>query len=89
MRQWNAVCDVCGYEFKNHQLKQRWDGKMVCKEDWEPRHPQDFAKIPRTEQPLPWTRPEPADIDVSPTYDTTSGTQENTRPSGTFNTSTL
>ncbi len=88
-RQYNVICDVCGFKFKNHELKQRWDGKMVCSADFEHRHPQDFAKIPRTERPVPWARPRPIDIDVGPTYDTSSGTQENTVPSGTFNTNTL
>lgn len=39
-----ACCDVCGFDYKQSQLRKRWDGAMVCKADWEPRHPQDFVK---------------------------------------------
>jgi hypothetical protein len=41
---WKAICDVCGRELKASRLKQRWDGLMVCQQDWEPRHPQDFVR---------------------------------------------
>lgn len=40
----NAICDVCGFKFKGSQLKKRWDGAMVCSDDFERRHPQDFIK---------------------------------------------
>lgn len=40
----NAICDCCGFKYKQSQLRKRWDGAMVCKFDWEPRHPQDFVK---------------------------------------------
>ena len=57
-----AVCDVCGFEFYASELKKRWDGRMVCKTDWEPRHPQETLRI-RTQVPKPpWTRPEPTDV---------------------------
>jgi hypothetical protein len=39
-----ACCDVCGFDFKQSQLRKRWDGAMVCKADYEPRHQQDFVK---------------------------------------------
>lgn len=89
IREYNAICDVCGQKFKNHQLRKRWDGYMVCSEDWEARHPMDYQKIPRTEQPVPWSRPEPTEVTVSVDYNLSAGTQENTIPSGSFNTSTL
>ena len=74
-----ATCDVCGWEFYNDELMDRWDGLKVCRKDWEPRHPQEFVKsIP--ESTPPWTRPEPAEIDVSPTYTYTSDDP----PDGTF-----
>lgn len=64
--EWNAVCDVCGFERKSGQLKERWDGLMVCDPIvqigcWEPRHPQDFIRPVRDQEPLPWTRPETID----------------------------
>jgi len=64
---WNAICDVCGFEFKSDKLKERWDGLMVCREDWETRHPQDFVR-PVKESVIPWSRPEPADVFVEIDY---------------------
>ena len=26
-------------------MRERWDGLIVCKPDWEPRHPQDFVRV--------------------------------------------
>jgi hypothetical protein len=40
----NAICDCCGFKFKQSQLRKRWDGAMVCSADWEARHPQDMLK---------------------------------------------
>lgn len=59
---WNAICDRCGFECKSYQLSQEWTGLMVCKDCWEPRHPQDTIKGVPDRQALPWTRPEPADV---------------------------
>jgi len=64
---WKAFCDVCGWEFFNDELLDRWDGFKVCKKDWEPRHPQEFVRgVP--ESTVPWTRPEPPDIEIGPAY---------------------
>lgn len=54
---WNAICDVCGHKFKASQLQKRWDGLMVCSEDWETRHPQEFIRPIKDMQKLPFTRP--------------------------------
>lgn len=35
---------------------------MVCKDDWEPRHPQDLIKVREERIAPPWVRPEPADV---------------------------
>lgn len=40
-----ATCDCCGFDFKQSQLRKRWDGAMVCSKDFELRHPQDSIKI--------------------------------------------
>lgn len=41
----NSICDVCGFKFKHSKLRKRWDGAMVCSQDFELRHPQDNIKI--------------------------------------------
>ena len=81
--EWKAVCDVCGFYFKSGKLRKRWDGLMVCKEDWEVRHPSDYYKFPTgTESVVPWTSPEPTQVDVDVTF--TGGTSTDL-PGGTNN----
>lgn len=65
---WNAICDVCGFKFKNTALKKRWDGLMVCDEDWEQRHPQELIRPIADQNKLPWTRPEGSDQFITLTY---------------------
>jgi hypothetical protein len=66
--EWNAICDRCGFEFKASELKKEWTGLMVCAKDWEPRHPQDFIRVPKEEIAPPWTRPEPDDVFIDVPY---------------------
>lgn len=54
---WNAVCDVCGFEYKANELRKRWDGLMVCKDDWEVRHPLDFYRTKDDTHKLPFIKP--------------------------------
>lgn len=42
---WLALCDVCQQRYYASELRKRWDGYMVCKHDWEPRHPMDFLRV--------------------------------------------
>ena len=57
-----AICDVCGFAYRNHDLRRRWDGAVVCKEDWEVRHPQDFLRARQEDQsPKGHVRPEGED----------------------------
>ena len=35
---------MCGFDYYASDMKLRWDGLWVCKDDWEPRHPQDFVR---------------------------------------------
>ena len=64
---WNAVCDVCGFEFKSDKLKLRWDKLRVCSADWETRHPMDFLR-PVKESIIPWARPEPEELFTDTDY---------------------
>lgn len=54
----NAICDVCGFKRKLHQLQRRWDGLLVCEEDWEPRQPLDYPPEIRPNHVLQETRPD-------------------------------
>lgn len=60
----NAICDVCGFKFKTHQLKLRWDGLWTCQADWESRHPQDFLRAHKESNNLPIVKPRPPDVFV-------------------------
>ena len=55
---WTTLCAVCGFRFNSNELKERWDGVMVCDKDWEPRNVLDFFKIPAEDISVPWTYPE-------------------------------
>lgn len=55
----NAICDVCGFKHKASQLQKRWDGAMVCRADWEPRHPQDQLTARPERNNIKDARPEP------------------------------
>jgi hypothetical protein len=60
--EWNVTCDICSKKIKSSQAKQRWDGFIVCPEDYEQRHPQDFVKAKTDKVSVPFTRPIPAHI---------------------------
>ena len=71
---WNSVCDVCAQKYKSSQMRKRWDGLMVCPNDWEPRHPQDFLRSVPDRQSVPWSRPQTTDVFVfSCPYPTSGG----------------
>lgn len=54
---WNIYCDVCSKKIKASEAKHRWDGFIVCADDWEPRHPQDFVKAKIDKISVPFARP--------------------------------
>lgn len=64
---YNALCDRCGFKYKSHQLREEYDGLMVCFGEgslhcWEARHPQEMIRPLPEPAKLPWTRPEPPDV---------------------------
>jgi hypothetical protein len=61
------ICDVCGFKRRASQTSKRWDGLMVCREDFEERHPQDFVRGRVDRQNVPNPRPEPTDVFIDPT----------------------
>jgi len=54
--EYNTICDVCGFKFKASELLQRWDGPMVCKDDWESRNILDFYRQRNDTHKLPFIR---------------------------------
>lgn len=67
-----AICDECGRKFRLSDLRRRWDKALVCPQDFESRHPQDFVrgKADRIKAPGQ-VRPEASD-----TFRTTPVTQD-------------
>ena len=66
---------MCGFEYRQSEMKERWDGVLVCKYDFEHRHPQDFVRgVKDDSSPVGHYRPEPEDefIAVSSCLSTTS-----------------
>lgn len=66
--QWNAICDRCGFQFKNIALREEWTGLRVCKGCFEVRHPQTLIKVPNENPGAPWSRPVGTASYVTPTY---------------------
>jgi hypothetical protein len=60
------VCDVCGFDYRASQTSKRWDGLIVCREDFEPRHPQDFVRGRIDRQNVPNPRPEGVPVFIGP-----------------------
>jgi hypothetical protein len=60
------VCEVCGFVKRASQTFKRWDGLMVCAEDFETRHPQDFVRGMADRQAVPDPRPETVDNIIGP-----------------------
>lgn len=63
---WNFICDVCGRKYKSDEGLRRWDGAMVCHQDYELRHPMDFLRGRKEKISVPWVRDEPADQYIVP-----------------------
>ena len=57
--EFNLLCDVCSKKIKSGEAKHRWDGLVVCPDDFEHRHPQDYVKARTDKITVPFTRPIP------------------------------
>jgi len=60
------ICEECGFKKRASQTRKRWGGLIVCDDDWEERHPQDFVKGVIDRQSVPDPRPEAVDNFVGP-----------------------
>ena len=60
-----AIDDRSGLKVRWRDLRREWTGMMVHKNDWEPRHPQDFPKKLNgpDSPPVPNARPDNDDDD--------------------------
>jgi hypothetical protein len=65
---WQVQCDVCSRSILASEARHRWDGLIVCAEDYESRHPMDFIRVKPERQSVPFSRPEPPDLFVDVPY---------------------
>lgn len=52
---WNVFCMVCNRKIKSDLALKRWDGLIVCPEDYENRHPLDFIRTRNERITVPFT----------------------------------
>lgn len=57
---WNVICMLCGFKWKSHKIRRRWDNLLVCPHCFELRHPQDFLKAIKDDQNVSFNNPRPA-----------------------------
>lgn len=65
---WNCICAVCGRMVKSDEIIKRWDGVLVCKEDFEVRHIMDFIRPTAERSSVPFTAPEATDTFITVPY---------------------
>ena len=65
---WNLICDVCSKKIKASESRLRWDGFLVCIDDYEIRHEQDFVKSKQDQITVPHTRPVPKYVFTTVSY---------------------
>lgn len=80
---WLSDCDRCGFTYYASELREEWQGLKVCAVCYEPRHPQDLLRVPRSERPVPWTRPQGA-IAASTFVNPITGATVTTSPSAKY-----
>lgn len=58
---WLVNCDVCGFTYSSDQVRKRWDGLIVCPEDFELDHPQKYIRVQGDRIAPLFVRSEPED----------------------------
>ena len=68
-----CICDQCGKKYRAFDMRRRYDGALVCEDDWEPRHPLDFVKGILDNTATKVTNPEQTDVYVKQTVQDENG----------------
>lgn len=55
--EWNVWCMVCNRKIKSGTALKRWDGLIVCPDDYENRHPMDFLRTRNEKISVPFASP--------------------------------
>lgn len=64
--QFKRVCDRTGRILLARDTRKEWNGLIVDKNEWEPRHPQEFVRGVPDDQSVPEPRPYPEPNYVDP-----------------------
>lgn len=66
--EWNIYCMVCNRKIKSSLALKRWDGLIVCPDDYENRHPMDFLRARQERISVPFTSDTSFDEFDGPNY---------------------
>jgi hypothetical protein len=56
-----VICDHSGFKIRRSESRKMWNGLIVHKRFWEPRHPLDTIRSKADKQTVPDPRPEASD----------------------------
>lgn len=59
-----VICEMSGFKIRRSDSRKMWNGLVVHKRFWEPRHPLDMIRSKSDKQSVPDPRPEPEDVFV-------------------------
>ena len=63
-----VICELSGWAVWDDETRKMWDGKIVYKKFWEPRHPQDFVRGGFDDQSVAISNPEADDVFIEDEY---------------------
>jgi hypothetical protein len=66
--EWNVWCMVCNRKIKSGEALKRWDGLIVCPDDYENRHPMDFLRTRQERISVPFTADTSFNLFNGPNY---------------------
>lgn len=69
-----VISDRSGKKIRASEARREWNGPVVHESEYDPRHPQDFVKVPADKQSVPHARPRPADTFMGPKKTTIAAT---------------
>lgn len=68
----NAICDICGFEYKRKDMLKTWDNLLVCKTDYDPKHPQLTIRNRPERISVTDTRAPNEEVAAGPVWDTSN-----------------
>ena len=64
--------DIDGSRVRARDTREQWDGAITGKENWSPRHPQEYLRSRKDDQSVPKPRPVPPIVSGGPDDTTTT-----------------